>query len=53
MKDDDELIELINKHLADPLDELWDSLTPKERGVVFRGSSVKASLIEDYVGVNY
>ena len=53
MKDTDELMELIEKHLSDGLDELWDSLTPEERGLVFRGSPVTASLIEDYVDVTY
>jgi len=47
MKDDNELMELIEKHLESGLDDLWDSLTPEERGQVF------SQLITEYVGANY
>jgi len=47
MKDEDELMELIEKHLESGLDDLWDSLTPEERSVVF------VRLISEYVGANY
>ncbi len=47
MKDSGELLELIEKHLESGLDDLWDSLTPEERKIVFVG------LISEYVGANY
>lgn len=47
MKDSYELMNLIEKHLEDGLGDLWDSLTPEERDVVF------PRLITEYVGANY
>lgn len=48
MKDSYELMELIEKCLASGLDDLWDSLTPEERKVVFQ-----KGLLWEYIGVNY
>jgi len=47
MRDTDELMELVEKHLESGVDALWDSLTPEERGVVF------PKLISEYVEVNF
>ena len=47
MRDSNELMELVDKHLESGLDDLWDLLTPEEREVVFSG------LISEYVDANY
>lgn len=47
MKDDNELMGLIEKYLTSGLDDLWDALIPEERKQVF------VRLISEYVGATY
>ena len=47
MKTDNELLELIDLHLAYSLGNLWDTLSPEERRRVFN------QLINEYISVNY
>ena len=46
MKTDDEILELIEKYLADGFEELWDALLPEERGSISR-------LVAEYVSSTY
>lgn len=48
MKNSDELFALMEKHLTSGLNDLWDSLTPKERNVVFQ-----KGLVYEWIGVTY
>ena len=47
LRNDDQLIALIEKLLAKGLDELWDALTPEERRRVF------PSLIVEHISSTY
>jgi len=47
MKDDNKLMELVEKHLSSGLEDLWDALIPEERMRVFN------RFIIEYVGVTY
>ena len=47
MRDEEELIGLVEKHLDSALGDLWDALEPEERRKVF------PALIAEFVGSNY
>ena len=51
MRDNDELWKIVEKFLEEPLYELWDELTPEERGIVFRGVNGKSPLISEWIEV--
>ena len=54
MKDRSELMNLVEKYLNDACMNLWDVLTPEERGVVFgRSGLVGQTVIAEYVEMNY
>jgi hypothetical protein len=47
MMSDDEMMEIIENKLQDPLGDLWDCLSPEERKEVF------SRLIIEYLGDNW
>lgn len=47
MRDNNELMNLVERFLLASCDSLWDELTPEERQQVF------PSLIKEYVEANY
>ena len=53
MRDSNTLWKLIAELLEDSCSELWDKLSPEERGKVFRGGNGKASLISEWLEVTF
>jgi len=47
MRNSEELMEIIQKHLEEAVEDLWIALTPEERRVVFN------ALINEWLGANY
>ena len=47
MRTDDELLEVIKEKTDNALGDLWDALTPEERGKVFK------QLLAEFVECNY
>ena len=52
MKTDEEIMDIINEELEDACNNLWDKLTPEERGRAFRSNEGRM-LIQEWLDVTF